>query len=76
MPVKTLTNGPILLANSIFNDFRPTSHAIRQTEQHPAPNFDRIRVGFLLILPTGWSSPTVSVLLRNTASLYVACGFP
>ena len=58
--IKNITNDRILLANSIFNDFRPTRHAIRQAEQHYAPNFDRISVGFWLILPTDWNSPTVS----------------
>jgi hypothetical protein len=59
-------NHRILLANSIFNDFRPTSHTIRQTEQHPAPKFDRICVGFWLILPTDWNSPTVSHRLMDS----------
>lgn len=41
--VETLTNGRILLGNSIFAN---SIHAIRQTEQHPTNNFDRFRVSF------------------------------
>jgi hypothetical protein len=33
---------------------------ISQAERYPATNFDRIRGGLWLVLPTDWHSPTVS----------------